>query len=169
MRGVRNGYTLLELIVIMALIGIVFFFTIPRFEASFFLDDAKRSSRWLIAKLQTLREEALRRHKQLVLNIDFNSSRLWETSPAMTPEEIENALRRAQMLPGGGRLIGVDFPYQGRVNSGQTQIRFFPDGTSDRALVYVQHGNAITSFLIEPFLSQVKIFDSAVGFDDARL
>ena len=169
MRRCQAGYTLLELIVVMALIGIVFFFTIPRFEESFFIDDAKRSSRWLIAKLQSLREEALRTHRQYVLNIDLGNSRFWETSAAMVPEEIENALRRAQLLPGGGRVVSVDFPYQGRVNAGRTQIRFFPDGSSDRVLVHVRHGEMITSFLVEPFLSQVKIFDGAVGFDDVRI
>ena len=169
MRRCRAGYTLLELIVVMSLVGIVFFFTIPRFGESFFIDDAKRSSRWLIAKLQSLREEALRTHRQQILNIDLDGSRFWETSAAMAPEETEHALRRAQFLPGGGRVVSVDFPYQGRVNAGRTQIRFFPDGSSDRALVQVRHGDMITTFLIEPFLSQVKMFDHAVGFDDVRL
>jgi hypothetical protein len=87
----------------------------------------------------------------------------------MTPEEIERALSRAQFLPGGGRVVSVVFPYQDRVNAGRTQIRFFPDGSSDRVLVHVRHGEMITSFLVEPFLSQVKIFDGAVGFDDVRI
>jgi prepilin-type N-terminal cleavage/methylation domain-containing protein len=169
MRRCRAGYTLLELIVVMSLMGIVFFFTVPRFGESFFIDDAKRSSRGLIAKLQSLREEALRTHRQQILNIDVERSRFWETSALMTPEETELALRRAQFLPGGGRVVGVDFPYRGRVTAGQTQIRFFPDGSSDRALVHLMHGDATTSFLVEPFLSQVKIFDSAVGFEDVRL
>jgi len=36
--------------------GIVFFFAIPRFEGSFFFDDAKQSARWLMGTLQSLRE-----------------------------------------------------------------------------------------------------------------
>jgi prepilin-type N-terminal cleavage/methylation domain-containing protein len=82
----RAGYTLLELIVVMALIGIVFFFAVPRFEGSFFVDDAKQSSRWLIGKLQALREEALRTRRQQVLHIDLDGNRIWETADAMTPE-----------------------------------------------------------------------------------
>jgi Tfp pilus assembly protein FimT len=169
MRRSRAGYTLLELIVIMALIGIVFFFTIPRLENSFFIDDAKRSSRWLIAKLQSLREEALRTHRQQVLNIELSGGLFWETSAAMTPEQIEQALHRAQLPPGGGRVVAVEFPYQGRMIAGRAQIRFFPDGSSDRALVQVRNGDLTTTFLIEPFLSQIKMFDQAVGFDDVRL
>jgi prepilin-type N-terminal cleavage/methylation domain-containing protein len=165
----RAGYTLLELIVVMALIGIVFFFAIPRFEASFFVDDAKQSSRWLIGKLQTLREEALRTRRQQVLHIDLDGNRLWETTEAMTPEEAERAVRRAQRLPGGGRVVSVDFPHRGRVNAGRADIRFSRDGHSDRVLIHLQHGDTYTSFLLEPFLSQVKMFDRVVGFDDVRL
>lgn len=165
----RAGYTLLELIVVMALMGIVFFFAVPRFEGSFFVDDAKQSSRWLIGKLQTLREEALRTRRQQVLHIDLDGNRLWETAEAMTPEETDRAVRRAQRLPGGGRVVSVDFPLQGRVNAGRAEIRFSRDGHSDRALIHLQHGETYTSFLLEPFLSQVKIFERVIGFDDVRL
>jgi hypothetical protein len=153
----------------MSLMGVVFFFTIPRLEESLFVDDSKRSARWLIAKVQALREEALRTRRQRDLNIDIELGRFWETSAAMTPEETEHALRRAQLLPGGGRVLGLDFPYLGRVNAGRTRIRFFPDGSSDRVLVHLRHGDATTTFLIEPFLSHVKMFDRILGFDDARL
>jgi prepilin-type N-terminal cleavage/methylation domain-containing protein len=164
-----SGYTLLELIVVMALIGIVFFFAIPRFEGSFFLDDAKQSSRWLIGKLQALREEALRTRRLQVLHIDLDTGRLWETSEAMTPEQADRALQRAQRLPGGGRVVSVDIAQQGRVSAGRADIRFFGDGHTDRVLIHVRHGDTYTSFLLEPFLSQVRMFDHVVGFDDLRL
>ena len=164
-----SGYTLLELIVVMALIGIVFFFAIPRFEGSFLLDDAKQSSRWLIGKLQALREEALRTRRQQVLHIDLDAGRLWATSEAMTPEETERAIQRAQRLPGGGRVVSVEFAQQGRVSAGRADVRFFGDGHTDRVLIHVRTGDTYTSFLLEPFLGQVRMFDNVVGFDDARL
>jgi prepilin-type N-terminal cleavage/methylation domain-containing protein len=81
----RAGYTLLELIVVMALIGIVFFFAIPRFEGSFLLDDANTSARWLIGRLQTLREDALRSRRMQTLHVDLDTGRLWVTAEGMTP------------------------------------------------------------------------------------
>jgi prepilin-type N-terminal cleavage/methylation domain-containing protein len=165
----RAGYSLLELIVVMALIGIVFFFAVPRFEGSFFLDDANQSSRWLIGKLQALREEALRTRRLQVLHVDFETNRLWETSESMTPEEIERAIRRAQRLPGGALVVSVEFPGRERVYAGKTEVRFFGDGHSDRALIHLRHGDTTTSFLLEPFLSQVKMFDALIGFEDIRL
>jgi prepilin-type N-terminal cleavage/methylation domain-containing protein len=165
----RAGYTLLELIVVMALIGIVFFFAIPRFEGSFLFDDAQKSTRWLIGKLQALREESLRTRRQIILHIDFETNRVWETTEAMTPEEIDRALRRAQAPPGGAAVVGVEFPGSAPVRSGKADIRFFGDGHSDRVLIHLRHGDSTTSLLLEPFLSKVRRFETIVGFDDVRL
>ena len=162
------GFTLLELIVVMALMGIVFFFAIPRFEGSFFFDDAKQSSRWLVAKLQGLKEEALRTRRQHILVFDFDTKRVWHTREAMPPEELELAVHRAQRIPGGAIVVGVEFPPEVRIVSGRAEIRFYRDGHSDKALIHLQHGDSYSSFLLEPFLTQVKMFDQLIGFHDLR-
>jgi prepilin-type N-terminal cleavage/methylation domain-containing protein len=164
----QDGFTLLELIVVMALIGIVFFFAIPRFEGSPFFDDAKKSGRWLIGKLQALQEEALRTRRQQTLHIDLETGRIWNTAEAMSPEEIDRAVRRAQLLPGGGRVVSVEFPGRGRVAAGRADIRFYKDGHSEKVLIHLRHGDAFSSFLLEPFLSRVKVFDTLVGFEGLR-
>ena len=163
-----DGFTLLELIVVMALMGIVLFFTIPRFEGSPFFDDAKKSDRWLIGKLQALREESLRTHRQQTLHIDLGTGRIWNTAETMSPEQIDQAVLRAQLLPGGGRVASVDFAERGRVAAGQADIRFYRDGHTEKVLIHLQHGDAFSSFLLEPFLSHVKVFDALVGFEDLR-
>jgi prepilin-type N-terminal cleavage/methylation domain-containing protein len=163
------GYTLLELIVVMALIGIVFFFAIPRFEGSFLLDDANQSSRWLMGRLQSLREDALRTRRLQVLHVDLDTGRLWTTSEGMSPEQVEIALRRAQVPAGGGRVFAVEFAGQPRVSAGRADIRFFGDGHTDRVLIHLRTGDAASSFLLEPFLAQVKRYDTMVGFDNERL
>lgn len=163
-----DGFTLIELIVVMALIGIVFFFAIPRFEGSPFFDDAKQSGRWLIGKLQALREESVRTRRQQTLHIDLATGRIWNTAAAMSAEEIDRAVRRAQLLPGGGRVVSVEFPGRGRVAAGQAEIRFYRDGHSEKVLIQLRHGDAFSSYLLEPFLSQVKVFDTLVGFEDLR-
>ena len=154
----------------MALIGIVFFFAIPRFEGSPFFDDAKQSGRWLIGKVQALREESLRTRRQQTLHVDFETGRIWNTAEAMSAEEIDRAVRRAQLLPGGGRVVSVEFAGRGRgrVPAGRADIRFYRDGHSEKVLIHLRHGEAFSSFLLEPFLSQVKVFDTLVGFEELR-
>jgi prepilin-type N-terminal cleavage/methylation domain-containing protein len=165
----RAGYTLLELIVVMALIGIVFFFAIPRFEGSFLTDDANRSARWLVGRLQALREDALRSRRLQTLHVDLESGRLWSTAEGMPPEQLELARRRAQLPAGGGRVVAVEFAGQARMSAGRAEIRFFGDGHTDRVLLHLRSGDQVASFLLEPFLAQVRRFDTMVGFDNERL
>jgi hypothetical protein len=87
----------------------------------------------------------------------------------MTAEQIDLAIRRSQRIPGGAVVASVQFPGSERDHTGRAEIRFFGDGHSDRALIHLRHGDTFTSFLIEPFLSQVKMFDGLVSFDDVRL
>ncbi len=152
----------------MALIGIVFFFAVPRFEGSFLLDDAKQSSRWILSTLNAVREEAVRTHRLQLLHIDLETGRIWATSAAMTPEQAALAAAGARRPPGGGTVGAVEFPLRGRVTAGRVDIRFHPGGRSDQALIHLVHGDRAHSFLVEPFLSQVRIFDRLVGFDELR-
>jgi prepilin-type N-terminal cleavage/methylation domain-containing protein len=164
----KEGFTLLELIVVMALIGIVFFFAIPRFENTFILDDSKKSARWLTAKFHLMREEALRTHADQVLHLDFETNRVWQTSASMSAEQMDRAALQAQPIAGSARLAGVEYAQQGRISSGQAAIRFYGDGHSDRAILCLQHTETLSCFLLEPFLSEVKMFDHLVGFADLR-
>jgi len=89
----RNaGFTLIELIVVIALMGLMLFFSLPKFQNNPFLNDTKKSSRWLIRKVQTLRESALRDQKRYTLHFDLDSGRVWETNEAMSPEDIESTI-----------------------------------------------------------------------------
>ena len=150
----------------MALIGIVFFFAVPRFEGSFLLDESKKDSRWLIATLNNLREEAVRTHRLQLLHVDLETGRIWTTSDAMSPEQIARAAAGAKRPPGGGAVGAVEYPLRGRITAGRVEIRFHPGGHSDRVLIHLVNGERVHSFLVEPFLSQVRIFDRLTGFDE---
>ncbi|MCU0585813.1 MAG: hypothetical protein MUC46_07055 [Desulfobacterales bacterium] len=153
---------------VMALIGIVFFFAVPRFEGSFLLDDATKDSRWLMATLNNLREEAVRTHRLQLLHVDLETGRIWTTSDAMSPEQVARAAAGARRPPAGGSVAGVEFPLRGRITAGRADIRFHPGGRSDQALIHLVNGDRVHSFLVEPFLSQVRIFDRLTGFDQLR-
>jgi prepilin-type N-terminal cleavage/methylation domain-containing protein len=144
----RNGFTLLELIVVMSLLAIMLIFTVPRFHETL------------------LKEAAIRNQKQYSLNINLDTEQFWETEASMSAEELENAALNASSLPSGLKIADIEYPIRGKINSGQTDITFYKNGASDKVLIHLQDGDKYVSYLIEPFLSEVTRYEIYASFEN---
>ena len=164
--GHCHGFTLIELIVVISLIGLMLFFSLPRLQNNPFLDDSKKSARWLIGKIQALKESSIRDQKQYALHIDLDSGRIWETNESMSPEDQENSALNSYALPEDVRIMDVEYPAKEKITSGQAEITFYKAGYTDKAFVHMQEGETYLSFLIEPFLSNVQVIEKYEGFQD---
>lgn len=161
-----GGFTLIELIVVIALIGIMLGFAIPRLHQTLVLDDSRKSTRWLIATVQRLKEAAVRDQRQYVLHIDLDAGRMWTSNAAMSPEALAEAELNGHFFPQGIRILDVEYPRRGKLSSGRADITFFKGGYTDKALIHASSGDQLLSFLIEPFLPRVRLFEKYAGFDD---
>lgn len=163
----NNGFTLIELIVVISLVSIMLVFAVPRFHDTVLSDNTKTVSRWIILKVQSLKQRAVHDQKLYALHIDIDTDRLWITNESMSEEEVEKALLKAFELPDDISLLDVEYPEKEKVSSGQADIFFYKKGYSDRALVHISNeDNERFSFLIETFLSRVKLFEKYVSFEE---
>ena len=160
------GFTLLELLVVISLLGIMLVFTVPRFHETLFLDKTKTGSRWIIGKIRALKEAAIRNQKQYTLHIDLDTERFWETDASMSAEALENAALNADSLPNGLKIADIEYPIGGKIHSGQTHITFYKNGYSDKALIHLQDGEKYVSYLIEPFLYEVTRYEMYASFEN---
>jgi len=161
-----HGFTLLELMVVISLLGIMLVFTVPRFQQTLFLDETKTGSRWIIGKIKILKEAAISNQKQYTLHINLDTERFWETDASMSAEAIENAALNADSLPSGLKIADIEYPTRGKINSGQTDITFYKNGTSDKVLIHLQDGEKYVTYLIEPFLSEVTRYEMYASFEN---
>ncbi|NOQ20532.1 MAG: prepilin-type N-terminal cleavage/methylation domain-containing protein [Desulfobacterales bacterium] len=160
------GFTLLELLVVISLMSIMLVLTVPRFHNTLFLDETKTASRWLIGKVRALKEAAIRDQKQHTLHIDLDTERFWETDESMSTEALESAALNADPLPDGLKIADIEYPIRGKINSGQTDITFYKNGYSDKALIHLQDDEEYVSFLIEPFLSEITRYETYASFEN---
>ena len=163
----NSGFTFIELIVVISLISLMLFFAIPRFQGSVFQDDSKKVSRWIIFKIQSLKEKAKRDQKLYVLHIDLDSNQLWATHSSMSQEEIQTAEYNGYNLPNDINVLDVEYPDDKIASIGQADIHFYKKGYSDKAMIHIENNdNEQLSFLIEPFLPGVRIYQEYVELND---
>jgi prepilin-type N-terminal cleavage/methylation domain-containing protein len=164
-----SGFTLIEIVVVISLLSITLLFVVPRFPSSLIIDDSKKTSRWIIANVQTLKESAVRDQQLYTLHISLDNKRLWITNESMNDDELQSAQREGFQLPGNVRVLDVEYPNNKIISFGQAKIDFYRKGYSDRAMIHVADVEKRLSFQIESFLSTVKLHEKYISFDNSPL
>lgn len=162
-----NGFTLIELIVVISLISIIIFVSVPRFHNKTMPDNTKKVSRWIMMTSQTLKEKSFCDQKLYTMYVDMERRQLWVTDESMSEEEVLKSGQQGFMVPDDVEVLDVEFPGNNKIISGLADICFYPDGHSDMSLIHIKDDdNNRFSFLIEPFLSKVKLYEKYLGFED---
>ncbi len=156
--GICRGFTLLELIVVMALITLMFFFTFPRIHRFIFDNRADDATRTIAGMVLRLKRNAVVSRVRHTLHIDMYEGRIWATSESMDEFQQDAAYERGVALPSDMRVLGVDLPLKKRDDSGRADIVFYPGGYSDKAVVYLEKDSGESlEMVIEPFLPDVAV------------
>jgi len=153
-----NGFTLLELIVVILLLTILLGFAIPAFKGSILTGSQESVARELMSAVKKLKIAALRRQSVHTLHLNLDQGRLWVTQEKTADDQGEAARQSEWDLPDNTRIAQVRFPGDREVHSGTVEIRFYPQGYSDRAIVRLAgDGKKHTDLVIEAFLPMAMI------------
>jgi prepilin-type N-terminal cleavage/methylation domain-containing protein len=160
----NRGFTLIELIVVTALISIMLVVAIPRLEGGLFSDGSDETARWIIANVRNLKEKAIIEKKTYLLNVSPDVQRLWITEAGMADADADAAREAGYSMPRGVNIDHVAFSQTERLSSGTIPIAFYPKGYSDKAVIRVrtEDGDRL-AFFIEPFLSRVNLVRGPEG------
>lgn len=159
-----SGFTLIELMVVMLLISIILAVAIPRFEGGPFQDPTKKLSRWMINTVRHLRSAAIQKQTVQTLVIDLNNQRIWISHAGMSEEALSAAEDKAMTIDKSIQIRSVQYPDREQLTYGAVEIRFYPQGFSDRALIQLETDDAQRlTFLIEPLLPKIKILEEWIN------
>ncbi len=161
-----KGFTFIELLVVLSLVSLMLFITIPRLQDNPFVDEKRKVSVWIIGTVQALKQRAVQERKDYTLHIDIDTGRLWVSNELMSADELLAAEQDAFSIPDLFRIQDVEFPGQGKFSLGRSDIHFSKKGYSDMALIHAELGDdSLRSFLIEPFLPRVKLYEENISFN----
>lgn len=162
-----NGFTLIELIVVISLISLMLFLVVPKFRGDILSDNTKELSRWIMVKVADLKERAVREQKLYILHVSLDSNRFWISHETTSQEELDSTAPDGYELPEDFKLMDVEYPDYEKISAGQADIYFHEKGYSDKAIIHIENAaNKRLSFLIEPFLTRVRLYETYVGFEN---
>jgi prepilin-type N-terminal cleavage/methylation domain-containing protein len=156
----NRGFTLLELVVVIGLLGLMLVVTVPRFRQTLTTNELKASARKIIGLVREVRDRAIRDHKDYRLHIDIGANRFWVVADGATVEDTTLAKENGLGLPAGVRVLDVWLQSRGKQTAGEVVIRFSRKGYIEQSIFHLgaDDGDRI-SLLLTPFLGEIKIYD----------
>ena len=164
----EKGYTLIELMVVIVLLGLIFTIATPKIRDALFRDELKDATRQMVGMISRLRDEAIRENKDYMLHFDLESNRFWFDSPTMTEEERARIASEASPLPGQVHITDVWISGTGKIMLGEVRIRINKKGYIQQSAIHLgTEDNREFTLLLSPFLRRVEIYDKYMEFEEA--
>jgi len=162
----NTGFTLIELIVVISIIGTLLVFSFPLFSGSNLFSDSKSDVGDVVRLIDDLKKRAVDRNIDFKLHIDKSSNKLWVTNDSMDEEANQNAEKKSVYFSKNISIVDIEFPGFQKRDESEYQIQFSRLGYSDFALIHLTNGEKNITLKIEPFLSKVQLLDRHIYFYD---
>ena len=170
-RTAKQGFTLLELLIVCLLISISLGLSLPSLRQSLITDQLAAGSRKVISLIQSGRSMAVRENEPYIIRQDPVNRTVWyeqaeidedgeETTEATPP------LRSSITLPEGIRIQRIQQANAGdKHNPEKEGLWISRQGYMDKTTIQLVDGdNNSINLLISPFLQRIKILDQPVDF-----
>ena len=160
-----RGYTLIELILVLVLLGIMFGIAVPKFHQAILSDSLDATSLRIIGLVQDLREKAVSNQVTYVLHLDLRGKKLWAFAVTASEEEQEKARASAYQLPDDVKIEDIWSWSSGKLYD-EAKIHFSKKGYIEQSMIHLQSldGRQL-SLELSPFLGSIKVHEGYVDFD----
>ncbi len=165
--GPRDGFTLLELIVVILLLSILLGFAVPAFRDGGVTASKDSVARELLHSIKKLKIAALNRQSIHKLHLNLSENRIWISRQDIPGDQAPRPRLSERTLANDIRIAHVRFPGDRVIRSGEAVIAFYPQGYSDRAVIRLTDDDRTpTDLVVEAFLPMALIAsnDGAADF-----
>jgi prepilin-type N-terminal cleavage/methylation domain-containing protein len=158
----NQGFTLIELMVIIALIGIILGVTAPVTRDALTTNSLKKAARQLIGLERKLRVEAVRDQIEYVLLLDIVDASYWVITSDMTPEKQAEVKTNAKKFPAGITVLDIIKQNNEKITEGVVKIKFGKNGLAPPLIIHLAEDEERMTLTINPFLGVTAVYDRYV-------
>jgi prepilin-type N-terminal cleavage/methylation domain-containing protein len=157
-----KGFTLLELMIVIAIIGIVLGYAAPRIVSSLTNSDIDEAQRMLENLYLSAKSYAITQHKPCYIQYDIDN-KIVGFYPAPEKSGTEPELEKKIKLPETIEIRGVKNMNQPKKDKGKAEIKVNTDGIIEKSLVYIQGSHdKIYTLEVKSFSGKFKLHDSYI-------
>jgi general secretion pathway protein H len=158
----KRGFTLLELLIVLVIIGISLGYISPRIFSGLLTTNMDRAVRDIMSMIQVARSSAITQHKTFFVRFDIDNAKI-AMYPMPESSGQEPKMLKERDLPDGVVLKGVKSPYQIKKEQGEVNLRVTTEGVVEQGVIYLDAGSGeIYTLVVKPFSGNVKIYDHYV-------
>jgi general secretion pathway protein H len=164
----RRGFTLIEIAIVLAIIGMVLMLVIPRLPSTE-RENLKASARTLASTLRYMQDRAATGRTTYYLRMEpgTDSVKVLEASADGSEKEPLDPLLRKKPVKEGIIVADVTIPRLGKVNDGMIRLDVGGGGLRDFVVIHLRSAdNAFWTVMAFPASGKVKVFD---GYQEEAL
>lgn len=170
----EQGFTLIELIVVMVLISLTAAFALPRIRSSLYTNELKATARRFIGLVAETGQEA--RSKRITVELRFDAGdNVFTAVPATSGTDTSWAESEREYpkvrVDESVQVVDITSAHGDKItrSSGDLVIRFSSRGYVDKTVVHFRgdSGDEL-SVMLSPFLGVTRVLEGYVSLDDDR-
>jgi len=167
-RSSERGFTLIELVVVIAVIGVVFALAVPTTRDAITVDDLKKATRRIVGLERQLRVDAVRDGIDQILCLDVRQSLYWVESADMTPEKVDEVKKKARGLGTGVSVADIVTGKNEKIKDGLVRLRFSKNHVCPPFVLHLAEGERFMTITVNPFLGVTGVYDryADISLDD---
>ena len=158
----KHGFTLVELMLVIVLIGVVLGLAVPSIRDTLTTDKLKKASRQLIGLERELRAEAVRDQLDRILCIALPASDYWVITPDMTPEKQDQIKKSPRHLPADVVISDIVDETNKKQSVGEVRIVFGKNNICSPAVIHLAYNENAMTMVVNPFLGVTDIYDKYI-------
>lgn len=168
----EGAFTLLELLVVAALVAIMLTLSVPAFRTSLLNDPLRQGARKVIGTINEARQAATRSTVGCVVNLNISENELGYHCPESDAEEsVENSGSEKEPAPGVKlpdqvRISSVWIGAEENISTGEVDLWINPKGLMTQTIINLTDEDKEMALISSVFVADIRLEDKSMSPED---